>query len=121
VTWPAGFAIHERAVTPAPELPVFARGHSHRGPSKDGPGEINIPIACAGLPVAPGDLVLGDADGVVAVSPGQLQQLLADAHAKVAEEEEQRRHHRASRTRPSLRVRDAERVDAWLRARGCPV
>jgi regulator of RNase E activity RraA len=103
------------------ELPVFARGHSHRGPSKDGPGEINVPIACAGLAVAPGDVVIGDADGVVAVSPGRLPQLLEEARAKLAEEEEQQRHHRASRTDPSLRVRDDERVDAWLRARGCPV
>ena len=43
-------------------IPIYARGHTHRGPSKDGPGEINVPICCAGLPVGPGDLVLGDAD-----------------------------------------------------------
>jgi hypothetical protein len=39
-------------------MPIFARGHTHRGPSKEGPGEINIPIACAGLAVLPGDLML---------------------------------------------------------------
>ena len=103
------------------ELPVFARGHTHRGPSKDGPGEINVPIACAGLAVTPGDLVLGDADGVVAVTPGRLPQLLEMMHAKVADEEEQQRHHRASRTDPSLLAHDDERVDAMLRAKGCPV
>jgi RraA family protein len=103
------------------ELPVFALGHSHRGPSKDGPGEINIPIACAGLAVAPGDLVLGDADGVVAVSPGRLPQLLEEVRAKLAQEEEQQRHHLNARTDPSLRVRDDDRVDAMLRAKGCPV
>jgi RraA family protein len=103
------------------ELPVFARAHSHRGPTKDGPGEINVPVACAGLVVAPGELVLGDADGVVAVSPARLPQLLADVRAKQAREAEQQRHHLASRTDPSLRVRDDERVDALLRAKGCPV
>jgi regulator of RNase E activity RraA len=103
------------------ELPVFARGHSHRGPSKDGPGEINVPIACAGLVVAPGDVVIGDADGVVAVSPGRLPQLLEEVREKLAQEEDQQQHHRASRTDPSLRVRDDERVDAMLRAKGCPV
>jgi regulator of RNase E activity RraA len=103
------------------ELPIFARGHSHRGPSKDGPGEINVPIACAGLAVTPGDLVLGDADGVVTVSPSRLPRLLEETRAKLAEEEEQQRHHRASRTDPALRVRDDERVDAMLRAKGCPV
>lgn len=103
------------------ELPVFARGHAHRGPTKDGPGEINVPVACAGLAVAPGDLVLGDADGVVAVSPGRLPGLLGAVRAKAEQEEELRRHHLASRDDPALRARDDERVDALLRARGCPV
>lgn len=48
----AGFvidgAIRDVAEWAAGELPVFARGHSHRGPSKDGPGEINVPVSCAG-------------------------------------------------------------------------
>lgn len=121
----AGFvvdgAIRDAAEWAQDELPVFARGFSHRRPSKDGPGEINVPIACAGLAVTPGDLVLGDADGVIAVSPGRLGQLLEDVGAKQALEEEQQRHHLASRTDPSLLARDDERVDAWLRAKGCPV
>ena len=103
------------------ELPIFARGHSHRRPSKDEPGEINVPIACAGLAVAPGDLVLGDADGVIAVSPGRLPQLLEQIGGKQAEEDELQQRHLAARTDPSLRVLDDERVDAWLRAKGCPV
>ncbi len=100
------------------EIPVFARGHSHRGPSKDGPGEINVPIACAGLAVTPGDLVLGDAVGVVAVSPERLSQLLEDVRAKQALEEQQQRHHLASRADPSLLARDDERADAMLREAG---
>ena len=103
------------------ELPVFARGASHRRPSKDGPGEINVPIACAGLVVAPGDLVLGDADGVIAVSPARLPQLLVDVREKQAQEKEQQSHHLAARTDASLFARDDERVDAILRAKGCPV
>jgi len=121
----AGFvldgAVRDVAEWAEGELPVFARGHSHRRPSKDGPGEINVPIACAGLAVAPGDLVLGDADGVIAVAPGRLPQLLADVRAKLALEEEQQRHHLASRTDTSLLARDDERADAMLRAKGCPV
>ena len=121
----AGFvldgAIRDVAEWAEGELPVFARGHSHRRPSKDGPGEINVPIACAGLAVAPGDLVLGDADGVIAVAPGRLAQLLEDARAKLAVEEEQQRHHLASRTDPSLLARDDERANAMLREKGCPV
>lgn len=121
----AGFvldgAIRDVAEWAEGELPVFARGHSHRRPSKDGPGEINVPITCAGLAVAPGDLVLGDADGVVAVSPGRLAQLLGEVRAKQALEEEQQRHQLASRHDPSLLVRDDERADEMLRAKGCPV
>jgi regulator of RNase E activity RraA len=47
--------------------PVFAKGLSPRGPYKEGPGEINVPISCGGMPVSPGDLVIGDSDGVVVV------------------------------------------------------
>jgi len=121
----AGFvldgAIRDVAEWAEGELPVFARGHSHRRPSKDGPGEINLPIACAGLAVTPGDLVLGDADGVIAVAPGRLPQLLEDLGAKLALEEEQQQHHLASRTDPTLLARDDERADAMLREKGCPV
>ena len=101
--------------------PVFARGHSHRRPSKEGPGEINVPISCAGLVVAPGDLVIGDADGVVAVPPDRLALLLEDVRAKLEDEERQQQHHRACRTDPALFARDDERVDSILRAKGCPV
>ena len=121
----AGFvvdgAIRDVAEWAEGELPVFARGHSHRRPSKDGPGEINVPISCASLAVAPGDLVLGDADGVIAVSPGRLPQLLEKVRAKLALEEAQQRHHLASRTDPSLFALDDERANAMLREKGCPV
>ena len=121
----AGFvvdgAIRDVAEWAEGELPVFARGHSHRRPSKDGPGEINVPISCASLAVAPGDLVLGDADGVIAVSPGRLPQLLEKVRAKLALEEAQQRHHLASRTDRSLFALDDERANAMLREKGCPV
>lgn len=57
-------------------MPIFARGHTHRGPSKDGPGEINVPVACAGLAVLPGDLIVGDADGVIAVPAAEAAEVL---------------------------------------------
>ena len=44
--------------------PCLAAGVTHRGPYKDGPGEINVPIAIDGMVIQPGDLILGDADGV---------------------------------------------------------
>ena len=48
-------------------FPVFARGVSHRGPYKDGPGEINGVVNIGGMAVGPGDIVIGDADGVLAI------------------------------------------------------
>jgi len=48
-------------------LPVFFRGINPNGPYKDGPGEINFPISCGGLPVNPGDVLVGDEDGVVVI------------------------------------------------------
>jgi regulator of RNase E activity RraA len=49
------------------DLPVFVRGLNANGPYKDGPGEVNFPISCGGIPVHPGDILAGDGDGVVVV------------------------------------------------------
>jgi len=49
------------------DLPVYATGATPGGPHKDGPGEINVPIACGGISVNPGDIILGDADGVIVI------------------------------------------------------
>jgi RraA family protein len=47
--------------------PVFARGRAPRGPYKEGPGEINVPVSCGGVAICPGDLIVGDGDGAVVV------------------------------------------------------
>ena len=49
-------------------FPIFGRGRSAVSPSKQFPGEINVPVNCGGVVVQPGDLIVGDADGV-AVTP----------------------------------------------------
>jgi 4-hydroxy-4-methyl-2-oxoglutarate aldolase len=48
-------------------LPVFCRGHSIAAAPKTGPGEINVPVVCGGIVVSPGDVVVGDANGVAVV------------------------------------------------------
>ncbi|HBT47727.1 MAG TPA: methyltransferase [Peptococcaceae bacterium] len=58
------------------DLPVFARGASPRGPYKDGPGEINVPVSCGGVTVFPGDVIVGDADGVVVIPAGEAEEIL---------------------------------------------
>lgn len=95
-------------------MPVFAKGHTHRGPSKDGPGEVNVPIACAGLAVNPGDLILGDADGVIAIAAGDTGALLPKVHAQLAWEAKQRESNASG-------VRDHDRFDALLRSKGVPI
>ena len=60
----------------------------HRGPYKDGPGEINVPVAIDGMVVEPGDLVLGDADGVLAVPFDAVPAVLAAEAKRAAEERE---------------------------------
>ena len=55
---------------------------THRGPYKDGPGEINGTIALDGMTIAPGDLILGDDDGVLAIPFDQVETLHQAAQAK---------------------------------------
>jgi regulator of RNase E activity RraA len=69
-------------------LPCFARGVFHRGPFKNGPGAINGRIAVGGLVVGPGDIVVGDADGVVAFPQAGALDLLAAVQAQEAREAE---------------------------------
>src|ERR1700742_405113 len=59
-------------------FPVFAAGVTHRGPYKDGPGEINVPIAIDGMVIEPGDLIVGDGDGVVC-GPYEVAETIARA------------------------------------------
>ena len=72
-------------------FPVFARAVSPQGGFKSSPGSVNVPIACGGVPVLPGDLVVGDADGVVVVPSAKAEEILKKTLAVVAKEEELRK------------------------------
>ena len=67
-------------------LPVFSRGFMQRGPMKKGPGAINIPMICGGIKVNPGDLVVGDGDGVTVVPRDVITAVLEKAEKKGAYE-----------------------------------
>jgi regulator of RNase E activity RraA len=58
-------------------FPAFSRSVSPGACDKDGPGEINVPISCGGVVVMPGDLVVGDDDGVVVVPRANAVEVLA--------------------------------------------
>ncbi|WMJ84722.1 RraA family protein [Oscillospiraceae bacterium LTW-04] len=68
-------------------MPVYARGFMQRGPGKKGPGEINQPVTCGGITVSPGDLIVGDYDGVTAVPRDRILEVLEKAEEKAAYEE----------------------------------
>ena len=67
-------------------FPVFAVGASPNGPTKFVPGRINWPISCGGIAISPGDLIVGDADGVVAIEREKAGSLFELAARKVADE-----------------------------------
>jgi RraA family protein len=79
-------AIRDAATFFEAGFPCFARAATHRGPYKDGPGEINVPITVGGAIVRPGDVVFGDADGVVVV-PLEEAEVLAEKVRKIVEKE----------------------------------
>lgn len=87
----AGMVIHgavrDIAAIRNGNFPVYAGGVTHRGPYKDGPGEINVPIALDGMVVEPGDLVLGDDDGLVCVPFGDVESVWQTASVKKVAEE----------------------------------
>jgi RraA family protein len=74
--------IRERA------FPVYARGVNHRGPYKDGPGEINVPVCIGGMVVNPGDIVVGDQDGLLAFTQAEAPALIEKAMAQLRKEEQ---------------------------------
>ena len=67
-------------------MPTYATGSTPGGPFKEGPGEINIPIAVGGVQVCPGDIILGDADGVIVIPKNDAAALLPLALQKCQED-----------------------------------
>ena len=80
-------AIRDVAEIGARTFPVFARGVNHRGPYKDGPGEINVPVTVGGMVVNPGDIIVGDQDGLCSFPPDIAEAVIEKALAQHAKEE----------------------------------
>ncbi len=70
-------AIRDRAEIAALRFPVFFRGASPRGPGKNGPGALGVPVELDGVPIHPGDLVCADADGVAIVAGADVDDVTA--------------------------------------------
>jgi RraA family protein len=61
------------------DFPVFAIGNNPNGPLKNGLGEINVPVVAGGMAILPGDILIGDIDGVVVVRPRDAIEVAAKA------------------------------------------
>lgn len=70
------------------DFPVYARGVTPNGPYKNGPGEINCPIVIGGQVVKPGDIVVGDPDGVIIIDPAAAPEIAAATRATMKNEEQ---------------------------------
>ena len=79
-------AIRDVEAITALGFPAFSRSVSAGGCDKDGPGEINVPVSCGGTVVFPGDVVVGDRDGVAVVPAAAADQVLELVRALVARE-----------------------------------
>jgi regulator of RNase E activity RraA len=69
-------------------LPVFCLGATIAVGGKAGQGEVNVPVSCGGVPVMPGDWILGDADGVTVIPQNAAERIIADAKEKERRDEE---------------------------------
>lgn len=86
-------------------FPIFSAGRNPAGPTKGLQGTIGLPISIAGVSVNPGDLVVGDADGVVVVPLANVGKVLAAAETKLADEKQR-----------LVEIARGELVSPWLNA-----
>lgn len=93
-------------------FPTFTRGITPRIFGQQGPGAINVPIACGGVTVNPGDLILGDDDGVVVIPRDDVARVL-----KLADEHLAGELHRLELVEQGMRLTDVQnlhaRLDVW--------
>jgi regulator of RNase E activity RraA len=73
------------------EFPTFARAATVRFGGAQGPGAINVPIAIGGVPVNPGDIIIGDDDGVVVVPREDAERVIEATDARLVGETRRRR------------------------------
>lgn len=81
-------AMRDRSELATSPLPAYCRGVTPRGPHKGWGGAVNGPIQCGGVAIAPGDLVVGDADGIAVIRLDQLPGLIERCRARMRLEAE---------------------------------
>jgi 4-hydroxy-4-methyl-2-oxoglutarate aldolase len=83
-------------------IPVFARGIKPNSAFKHGPGEVNMGVSCGGVTIGPGDIIVGDRDGVVAVPLAEVGQVAAQLELVKKKEAE-----------AEARVKGGEKLKFW--------
>lgn len=96
-------AVRDVEAFEAHQFPCWARGVNMRGPFKDGPGSINTQISIGGMIVNPGDIILGDCDGIIALPP----KVAMDA-ARLGKEKE------LTERKTIQSILDGKYDDAWI-------
>lgn len=105
-------------------MPVYAKGITPQGPYKNGPGEIGVPVCCGGIVVFPGDIIVGDADGIVVIRPSDAPEVLKCAQKKLASETEKLSKYategpdyeaHAARISKSLEAKSVPMLEKWSR------
>ena len=72
-------------------FPVFCRGLSIKGTGKNQPGKVNVPVTMGDVTIHPGDIVVGDRDGLVVVAQGEVESAIASSLSREEKEAGQRK------------------------------
>ncbi|KVR68990.1 methyltransferase [Burkholderia cepacia] len=100
-----------RDVAAFADFPCYARSVIHRGPYKDGPGELNVPVSVGGQVINPGDIIVGDEDGVVNFPQDIAEELIALAAKHNVKEQ-------AIQAEIATGLREQKWIDQILAAKG---
>lgn len=98
-------AIRDVAAFQADSFPCYARGHIHRGPYKDGPGEVNVPVSIGGQVINPGDILVGDEDGLVSFPASEAEALIVASQA-----------HADKEARIMAEIATGKKTQSWMQA-----
>jgi RraA family protein len=107
-------AIRDLATLREMDLAIFAAGVTPAGPYKDGPGEINVPVSIGSVVVHPGDILVGDDDGIVVVRQADAAEIAEKARKKQASEDDKMKSIIGGTLNTSW-------IDKELAAKGCEI